>query len=56
MEDSLHYLKTYAPKEVGAGGNYDSASELQEDIDYLEKAITDLRNKINYINSIKRIG
>ena len=56
MKDSLHYLRTYAPKEIGAGGNYDSARELQDDIDALEKDIDELQTKIDYINSIKRIG
>lgn len=55
MKDSLHYLRTYAPKEVGAGGNYDSAADLQADIDDLEKAVDELQTKIDYINSIKRI-
>lgn len=56
MKDSLHYLRTYAPKEIGAGGNYDSAKELQDDIDALEKDIDELQTKLDYINSIKRIG
>ena len=51
MRDSLYYLKTYAPKEVGAGGNYDSAKELQDDITEIEAAIKKLEAKLSYINS-----
>ena len=56
MEDALHYLKTYAPKEVGAGGNFDSIQDLNDSIEDLEKDIDELKKKLNYVNSIKRIG
>lgn len=56
MIENLEYLKTYAPKEVNAGGNYDSITELQDDIEDLEKAINELNVKLNFVDSIKTIG
>ena len=56
MIENLEYLKTYAPKEVNAGGNYDSIADLQADIEDLEKAINDLNAKLDYVDSIKTIG
>ena len=55
MKESLNYLRTYAPKEIGAGGNYDSAKELQDAIDELEKSIAELEAKLAYIDSVKRL-
>lgn len=52
MIEHLEYLKTYAPKEINAGGNYDSIEELQDDIEDLEKSINDLNSKLDYVDSV----
>ena len=56
MIEHLEYLKTYAPKEVNAGGNYDSIEELQDDIEDLEKSINDLNSKLDYVDSVTSVS
>ena len=47
MEDSLSYMKNYAPKEINAGGMFDSAEDLNKSINELEDAINQVKAKID---------
>lgn len=49
VKEHISYLKNYARKEVGRGGNYDSHAELDSDIKSLESDVIDLEKAIQEI-------
>lgn len=49
VQEHISYLRQYARKEVGRGGNYDSHAELDSDIKSLESDVVDLEKAIQEI-------
>jgi hypothetical protein len=46
----LNYLRTYAPREVGRGGAYDSQREIDEAIEETQAELNSLITKLDIIN------
>lgn len=47
LKSQLEYLETYAPREIGRGGAYDSQQEISEAIDEIMKELTEIQLKLS---------
>ena len=51
LESSLHQLKSYDKKECGAGGQFDSVKELEDEIASVESDIDTVKKEIDQLKA-----
>lgn len=53
LQSELDFLTTIAPREVGAGGNFDSMEEIQEAVKHTESALRTAQAKLRVLKEVK---
>lgn len=53
LQSELEFLKTIAPREIGAGGNFDSVEEVEEAVTQTEKALRTVQAKLGVLKEGK---
>ena len=51
LESSLHQLKSYNKKDCGAGGQFDSVKELEDEISSVESDIDTIKKEIDQLKA-----
>lgn len=53
LQSELDFLNTIAPREIGAGGNFDSMKEIEEAVIQTEKALRTAQAKLGILKEGK---